>query len=159
MTSLKKLVFPIVILMLALVGCRPNGVFEKNISIPEHAWNSQFKPSIQFTVEDTTSLYRIYVVFRHTDAYRYKNVWMTITVQPPGDFAYVNRKNLTLATDERGWLGSGMDDIFEHRILLDASPSRFPKKGVYTFTLAQIMREDPLEHVMNAGIRIEKVTN
>jgi hypothetical protein len=31
------------------------------------------------------------------------------------------------------------------------------KKGDYTFTLEQIMREDPLKNVLNAGLRIEKV--
>ena len=31
------------------------------------------------------------------------------------------------------------------------------KTGIYKFTLQQIMREDPLEHVMNVGIRLEKV--
>ena len=32
----------------------------------------------------------------------------------------------------------------------------FRKKGTYTFTISQIMREDPLEHVLNVGLRIEK---
>jgi hypothetical protein len=31
------------------------------------------------------------------------------------------------------------------------------KKGMYTFTLQHVMREDPLQYVMNAGIRVEKV--
>jgi hypothetical protein len=31
------------------------------------------------------------------------------------------------------------------------------KKGEYSFTLQQIMREDPLQHVLNAGIRIVKI--
>ena len=54
------------------------------------------------------------------------------------------------------WLGSGMDDIFEHRILINPQP-RPLRKGTYTFTLEQDMREDPLEHILNAGIRVEKV--
>ena len=32
----------------------------------------------------------------------------------------------------------------------------FRKKGDYTFTIEQIMREDPLNNVLNVGIRIEK---
>jgi hypothetical protein len=36
--------------------------------------------------------------------------------------------------------------------------SQLPRKpGKYSFTLQQDMREDPLEHVMNVGIRVEKV--
>jgi gliding motility-associated lipoprotein GldH len=82
-----------------------------------------------------------------------------VSVQPPGDSVFVNRRNLTLATDQKGWLGKGMDDIFEHRILLNPNPVKFSKRGVYKFTLQQIMREDPLGNILNAGIRLEKVAD
>jgi gliding motility-associated lipoprotein GldH len=60
---------------------------------------------------------------------------------------------LSLATNE-GWLGSGMDDIYEHRIKL--TNPQYWKAGNYHFTIEQIMREDPLENVMNVGLRVEK---
>lgn len=144
--------------ILLVSSCTTNGLFEKNVVIPNHAWDSRFQPNILFTISDTLSLYRIYIVIRHSDGYRYKNIWLNIGVQPPGDSVYMNRRNLLLATDEKGWLGKGMDDIFEHRILLNEKPAPFRKKGTYTFSLKQLMREDPLEYIMNAGIRIEKVT-
>ena len=124
------------------------------------AWSSGFKPEINFEVKkDTVSYYHIYVVIRHTDAYQFKNIWINVIVQPPGDSAFVNRCNLILATDEKGWLGKGMDDIFEHRILLEAKPVKFSKPGIYKFTLQQIMREDPLMNILNTGIRLEKVAD
>lgn len=157
-----KQFIPILFIILVLFNaCTiPIGIFEKNITIPNQKWSTGFKPIINFEVTtDTISLYHIYVVLRHTDAYRYKNIWLAVSIQPPGDSAFVNRRNLILATDERGWLGKGMDDIFEHRILLDANPVKFSKPGKYTFTLQQIMREDPLANIMNAGIRLEKVVD
>jgi hypothetical protein len=49
-----------------------------------------------------------------------------------------------------------MDDIFDHRILLYKEPVRFSKPGTYTVRFRQDMRTDPLEHVLNAGLRLEK---
>ena len=49
-----------------------------------------------------------------------------------------------------------MDDIFEHRIRITQTPFRFQKAGEYQFRLQQIMREDPLQHVLNVGLRVEK---
>mgnify|MGYP003461691057 FL=1 len=51
-----------------------------------------------------------------------------------------------------------MDDIYEHHIPLTpaGTPFYFRKPGEYIFTIEQAMREDPLEHVMNVGLRIEK---
>jgi hypothetical protein len=49
-----------------------------------------------------------------------------------------------------------MDDIFEHRILLTKKPIRFLRAGQYEFTLEHIMRENPLQDIINVGIRLEK---
>ena len=158
---MKQSISLLVCALVLLRACSiPVGIFEKNVAIPGYQWSSNFKPEINFEVDkDTVSFYRIYIVLRHTDAYRYKNIWLNISIQPPGDSAYVNRRNMTLATDEKGWLGKGMDDIFEHRLLLDPNPVKFSKRGVYKFTLQHIMREDPLGNIMNAGIRLEKVVD
>ena len=65
--------------------------------------------------------------------------------------------DLTLGTDAKGWEGQGMDDIFEVRKNITKGPVPFKKAGNYTFTVAQIMRENPLKHILNVGIRIDKV--
>jgi gliding motility-associated lipoprotein GldH len=146
------------VMLLGIHSCGNIDVFEKNVSIPDEEWSSSFKPEIKFDISDTTSLYNIYVVLRHTNAYRYNNIWLNIYTQSPADSVHKERLELRLATDDKGWLGSGMDDIFEHRILVNrGQPLRFPRSGEYTFRLEQIMREEPLQYVMNVGIRVEKV--
>lgn len=146
------------LLALAFSACGTIDVFEKNVSIPKHEWSSTFKPEIELQIDDTTSLYNIYFVVRHTDAYRYKNMWVNVYTQMPSDTLPKQRLDLLLATDDKGWLGSGMDDIFEHRIRITGEPVQLRSAGNYKFKLEQIMREDPLQHVMNVGIRVEKVT-
>lgn len=153
---MKKLLASLFLLTL-LAACGKINLAEKNVVIPQQAWSASFQPRIEFDINnDSSSLYNIYVVLRHNDAYRYKNIWMEIALQPPGDSAYNTRRELLLANDAKGWLGTGMDDLYEHRILLTDKPTLFAKKGKYVFTLKQIMREDPLENIMNVGIRIEK---
>jgi gliding motility-associated lipoprotein GldH len=144
---------------LQLTACSfPSDVFEKDVVIPGQQWESSFRPRIDFTIkdQDTTALYNIYLVLRHSDAYNYNNIWVKGTVQQPGDTASkTQRYDLTLATNDKGWLGSGMDDIYEHRILIQPE-TKFRRPGTYSFMLEQIMREDPLKHVLNIGVRVEK---
>jgi len=125
------------------------------VPIPNDQWERSFKPSVQFNITDTLNTYNIYVTLRHTHAYDYNNIWLNISFQLPGDTLSKQRVNLQLA-DEKGWLGTGMDDIFETRQLITGQPIRFRKAGQSTFTLEQIMRDSPLRHVMNVGIRVEK---
>lgn len=152
--SCLKSVYLSLLSCLILASCVKSDAFEKNVRIPEHEWTSSFKPSIDVNITDTASSYTLYVVLRHSDAYRYNNIWINLYTQVPGEQLRKQRFDLRLATDDKGWLGSGMDDIFEHRIAI--APIRFPKAGEYKFQLEQIMREDPLPHIMNVGIRLER---
>jgi gliding motility-associated lipoprotein GldH len=141
---------------LVLASCKPMDAFEKNVPIPGHKWESSFKPLINFDITDTTSLYNVYIVIRHKNAYEFNNIWLRGTVQQPADTAQKSLQyDLKLANDETGWLGKGMDDIFEHRILIQPR-TRFNRSGQYSFKLEHIMRQDPLLHIMNVGLRVEK---
>lgn len=139
-----------------MLSCGNLNNFEKNISIPDHSWSSQYKPRIQFTISDSTALYKLFVVIRHTDAYHYNNIWLNIGLQPPGDTMHYSRFDLLLATDADGWLGKGMDDIYEQRVPITDEPVKL-KNGDYTVSLENIMREDPLAEVLNIGFRVEKL--
>ncbi len=97
-------------------------------------------------------MYQLFFVVRHTEKYNFNNIWINLYSQPPGDTLHKARYELQLATNEKGWLGTGMDDIYEHRIAL-TNPQPF-KAGTYKFIIEQVMREDPLQHVLNGGIRV-----
>lgn len=82
---------------------------------------------------------------------------MNLYAKGPVDSSQKFSLELPLASKD-GWLGTGMDDIFEHRIAFTLDPQKFQfnRAGDYTFTLEQIMRDNPLPDVMNVGIRLEK---
>ena len=149
-----KRIFRLIPILISFVACTSIGTFEKNLPLPENKWPLNYIPELNFNVEDTVATYNMYVVVRHTDAYRYNNLWINLYTAIPGGKENRQRFDLRLATDDKGWLGSGMDDIWEHRIFI--SPVRFPKKGNYRFRFENIMREDPLEHILNIGLRVEK---
>ncbi len=137
-------------------ACSTLDVYEKTVFFPKHEWSSTENPSFIFTIEDTTVEYNLFVIFRHTDAYHFNNLWLNVTTQAPQDTAMTQQVNLILADNKKGWLGTGMDDIYDHRVRITRAPVKL-RKGNYTFILQQHMREDPLRFAMNAGIRVEKV--
>jgi len=140
---------------LVFFACTTVDLYEKSVPMPGHKWPGSFKPSFTFHIKDSSSPYQIYLVLRHNEKYNFNNIYVNLHVSVPGgDTVFSIRRDLRLANNEGGWEASGMDDIYEHRVKLGAP--EILKAGTYTFTLEQIMREDPLENVMNAGIRIEK---
>ena len=141
-------------------SCRQLNLYERSEIIPQHRWSSSFIPSFDCIIRDTTAPYDIALVLRHRDLYRYNNIWLQFTIKAPDQKQYQFDTELQLGTNEKGWLGRGMDDIYEHRIslqhILVKKGVSFKQAGRYQFQIKQIMREDPLEYVMNVGIRIEK---
>ena len=154
MNLLIKIILILVPCALCLDSCTTVDLYEKTVSIPNHEWKNDNKPEFDFTIKDTTSLYKVFFVMRHTEEYSNKNIWINVYSQPPGDTLHKAMYEIQLA-NEKGWLGTGMDDIYEQRQrLTDAVPL---KAGTYKLILENIMREDPLRHVLNVGVRVEKV--
>jgi gliding motility-associated lipoprotein GldH len=136
-------------------ACTTVDLYEKSVTIPGQAWQNSFRPSFDFTIKDTSTLYQLFLVLRHTEKYSYNNIYVNLYVQGPGqDTTLKIQQDVILATNEKGWLGTGMDDIYEQRRPL-GDPQAL-KAGHYTFTIEQIMRDNPLQNVLNAGIRVEK---
>jgi gliding motility-associated lipoprotein GldH len=148
-----KYVFVVFMAICFLSACNQIGLFEKNTSIPNLKWQNNFNAIGSFIITDTTSLYNVFVVLRHTDAYAYNNIWLNIGLQAPGDSMKTQKINLTLGSDAQGWEGVGMNDIWEVRKQIARLPLR---KGDYAFSIAQVMRDNPLQHIMSVGLRLEK---
>jgi len=127
---------------------------EKNLTFDHHAWPSSVKPDIAFEITDTVSTYNIYIVLRHTDAYHFNNIYIRATVKEPGDpKGRTGDYDLQLATNDKGWIGTAMDDIYDARLLIQPK-TKFRKSGTYHIVLEQLMREDPLQNVLSAGLRV-----
>ena len=145
----------LVVLIFLLQSCNTIDVYEKTVAIPRHVWGSANRLTFTFDIKDTSAYYNIYLVLRHTESYHFNNIWIDLTSIFPNRKPQTQRLNVQLADNSNGWLGSAMDDIIEQRLLINKQPFRLPA-GTYQFSLAQIMREDPLQNVLNAGLRVEK---
>ncbi len=153
----KKILLFLSICFCAVSCSFTTGVFEKTVLLKEHQWAAAVKPDIAFTITDTVALYNIYIVLRHTDGYHFNNIYVRATVFEPGESqTKTGDYDLLLATNEKGWIGTAMDDIYDARILIQPK-TRFRRPGAYHFVMEQLMREDPLQNVLSVGLRVEKI--
>lgn len=149
-----KIFFTTIICSLTIISCKQIDLQEQNIAIPKNSWQSNLICNDTFEIKETGVMYNIYIVLRHTDAYEYSNIWLNVGLQKAGDTMKYQKLNLLLANDAKGWEGTGMNDIWEVRKLIAREPL---KKGIYVTAVGHIMRQNPLLHIMNVGIRVEKV--
>ncbi|HEX4956973.1 MAG TPA: gliding motility lipoprotein GldH [Lacibacter sp.] len=149
--------FTVALLPFIISSCMELNNFEQTVEIKKHEWSTAQPAEVSFHITDTVSTYHVLVVLRHTEAYAYKNIWLNVATQLPGDSIYRRERfELTLQQPDGTWLGTGLNDIWEVRYPLFTN-IRFTKEGIYHIQLQQAMRDEPLLHIMNAGVRIEKV--
>jgi len=148
----------LLLLIIACAGCDTIDLYERMDTIPGHQWRTDYKPRFTIKLQDTAADHQLYITLRHNERYNYNNIWLNLYAQAPDGSREKFTLELPLAHPEKGWLGSGMDDLYDHRVpvTLDPQRFRFSRAGEYVFTLEHIMREDPLLHILNVGVRLEK---
>ena len=145
----------LIFIILFFTSCDSNVVFEENIKFPENRWEQ--KNNIVFTTEikDTLTPQNIYINVRNAGGYQFSNLFVFFTTQTPSGKRERDTVELTLANPSGKWMGDGLGDIWDNRLLFKSN-FLFPEKGIYTFTFEQAMRVDPLPQLMDIGIRIER---
>ena len=139
-------------------ACDKDIVFEKNISITDYRWDQNNVVNLEADIKDTTSLHNIYINIRNASGYQFSNLFLFLNTSTPNGTVARDTVELMLADESGRWLGSGLGDIRDNRILFKAN-YRFPQAGVWKFGLQQAMRVNPLPDIADVGLRIEKSSN
>jgi gliding motility-associated lipoprotein GldH len=154
MTYINK--YFIILFALALFSCRDAiTVVDTNIELKNRNWSYAEKIKIPVKIESTEEAYNLYINLRHTDQYKYSNIFILIHSIDPSGKKTTERKEFTLALADGEWLGSGSGNKLFYQFKFK-SKYKFPKSGTYIFELEQNMRDNPLNHISDAGIRVEK---
>jgi gliding motility-associated lipoprotein GldH len=144
-----------IIAVFFFVSCNQNVVFEKNIKIPDYRWSSDNVVKLDADINDTIALHNIYINLRNASGYEFSNLFLFLTTKTPKGETARDTVELPLADATGKWLGNGLGDIYDNRILFKKN-FRFPEAGTWHFELEQAMRVNPLPQVMDVGMRIEK---
>lgn len=146
--------------ILFLTGCMESPYFQKDVTIPGYQWKYDYQPVFKVDIKDTSAMYHLYFIIRHTETYPFANLWMQIYTKEPNDTVFQqSRIEIPLAEESGKWLGRGMGEIWEQRmpITRNDAPMIFKKPGTYEIKFEQNMRINPLPEVLQVGLRVEKL--
>lgn len=140
--------------ILGLQSCKKAALYDKNLEINDGNWSIVQKPQFLVSIEDTLQNTDVYINLRNSSCYPYSNIFLFINTTFPNGKQARDTLECILANDKGQWLGDGLGDIWDNRILFKKNV-RFPQKGVYTFEFEQAMRLDPLPCISDIGLRLE----
>ena len=147
----------VVLLATVLASCQDQSVIvDTNIELDKHNWSYTEKVRIPLSIESADIPFNLYLNLRHTSDYKYSNIFLLIHITGPDGKKITERREFKLAQPDGEWLGSGSGNLYSYQILFKED-YKFTLKGKYMIELEQNMRDNPLDHITDAGIRVERV--
>lgn len=141
-------------LMLGMSACRPseNIVYEEFTDVDAAGWNWDAGKSFSFEVIDETHAYNLLSGLRITSEYAYSNIWMLYSLKGPNGYFRKDQFQLVLSDNIGRWKGKGVSNLISYQ---EAFLNQLQlKKGKYTLTIFQNMRDENLESVNNLGLQV-----
>jgi len=144
-----------IIAVIFFTSCNNDVVFEQNQKIEKSLWDVDKPVVFTAKITDTVHAQNVYLNIRNAGTYPFSNLFLFINTRFPGGQLDRDTAEIMLANADGRWLGKGLGDIWDNRILFKRNV-RFPQAGEYRFELIQAMRMNPLSGMMDVGIRVEK---
>ena len=147
-----KFIFPLLAILLSLVGCGDANLVDTNTAIADNNWT--YAKLIKETVEikQANKPYQLYFKLRHTADYRYANLYVLMHLRGVG-LNKTTRYQFKLAKEDGEWLGKGSGDLYTYKFPL-LKNYHFPKPGKYIIEIEQNMRDNPLLGISDVGLTI-----
>lgn len=153
----------LLVFLLIFQACQNNVVFNQYMPIEKTNWHNGQVVAIEIPIQDTTSIYNLYINLRNTKNYKYSNLYLIARMSFPDNKQVTDTLEYEM-TDAKGkFLGSGFSELKENKLFYKEK-IRFAKQGKYLFEVKQAMRKrnevesiDPLEGVSDVGLSLEKV--
>lgn len=138
-----------------LFGCDNQVVFEQNLSFTNETWHKDSTLNFEVEITDSLAIYNVYINNRISGQYQYSNMYLFINTEIPYNNFLRDTLECILAEPSGKWLGKGFGSVWTNQIPYRKN-IRFPYAGKYKFIIEQAMRDTTLNHVLDAGVRIEK---
>lgn len=156
MRSKGELFFCFFLCLAGLSACQDTQtIVDQNLEIAGRNWSYTEKVQVPVTIEDADIPYNLYVNLRHTSNYKYSNIFLLIHITSPDGKRTTERKEFRLALPDGEWIGSGSGNMYSYQMPFKEN-YRFNLKGKHVIEIEQNMRDNPLDHISDAGVRVEK---
>jgi len=146
---------PVAFLILTILSCDKQKVFEQFHSISDFRWKSTEPVNFNVNISDTLSSHNVYISIRNSGQYEFSNLYLFVTAISPDGSQIRDTAEIILADDHGKWLGKGSAAVYTSYYPLRTN-IRFPVRGIYRFNIEQGMWMKELEHISDVGLRVEK---
>jgi gliding motility-associated lipoprotein GldH len=138
-----------------LFSCKRSSVFEDKVEFENEIWDASKAAEFKVDIENPETPCNVFIEFENTKNYLSSNLWLMIHVISPSGKVQNERTEFILTEQNGKWLGKIHRNSVENKFPFKNN-IHFPEKGIYTFRISQIMRENFTPRAVSVGISIEE---
>lgn len=147
-------------MLLLFSSCSKDKVYQERKTFNENTWERLGKDkTIEFkniAIEDTSTVYDVYVTLRHTPYINESKVKFLMKIVYPQGIVRESVHTIELRDKEnKNWVGDAMGDMIDVEKRCRAFVS-LPEKGNYTITLTNLGTYSQTIGLMDMGIIVKK---
>ncbi len=146
----------ITILIVSWLSCSNKTVYEEHKQIGTDGWKADSSVVFKVPVQDTSSIYNVYIHLRNTGDYPWRNIYFFVNTESPTEAQVSDTLEYYLADEKGKWYGKGWGQVWSHSLPYRMNV-KFPQQGIYTIRIKQGMRSESIRSILDAGILLEKV--
>ena len=151
-----KQIIPFLLLVgIMLQSCGKDYAYQKEYDIPQMTWDYMDTLNFNFEIEDTLTLYNLYLQIEHVEDYAYQNLYTKISTKFPEGELLEEVLSLELADKVGNWEGQCSGEVCKLTIPIQEN-AYFNTNGEYQITIEQFMRKSPLVGIRKIGFILEK---
>ena len=146
------------VIALALISCDSKRVYEDNVEFEDRAWKLNAPVQLEFSIQDTSLRYNLYLDVRNTIDYPYARLFVNYSLADEASKELSKQLLAEYLFDQKTgkpFGSSGLGDIYDHQFVISKNLS-FEKPGKYNVRFEQFMRQESLTGILAVGLRVEK---
>ena len=105
----------LIILVLQLLSCDPNGVFDRYERIPT-SWHKDSIVEFKFDPPDSIDPYNLFVNLRNDNDYKFSNIYLIVELEHPQGMTIKDTLLYKMAKPNGEFLGTGLSSIKENKL-------------------------------------------
>ncbi|MEL6926922.1 MAG: gliding motility lipoprotein GldH, partial [Bacteroidota bacterium] len=139
---------------LGLCACGTDYYFEKYYDIDNAVWTYDNTLDYEIDIQDTSSIYDLYLNLQHSPEYPYQNLYIRIQTHFPKGEKLEETLSVNLANKAGLWHGDCNTQRCKLQIPIQEG-AFFNQAGSYRFTIEQYMRVPALEGIRQIGMALK----
>jgi gliding motility-associated lipoprotein GldH len=158
MSKLIKTILLLVLVVSLGTSCTRKCVYSNYKTLHSAKWYQDSILRFDMTIPDSTKIYNLSLNVRNSGRYAYSNLWLFVKITPPNGQIANDTIELTLASPDGKWMGSGLGDLYDMKYPYKQSVF-FPSAGYYRIEVRQGMRTEDgiLNGIHDFGVTLDKV--